>query len=198
MDRRSFIVSAVFAGLAGTSAMSTPTLAAADHPAAKFTRKVADDLIRAQMAGTIPRFTAVIRRHADIPGISMYTLGNYSSRLPSSKRTQYFNGMTAFIARYFAIQTTKYRVLQAQIVDATKGNGNEVIVNTLATLEDGKKYRVQFAVRPDGKSYKVIDVKVGVPILGMVSLTQFLRGDVQTFLAKKGGDVDALIAALNR
>jgi ABC-type transporter MlaC component len=82
--------------------------------------------------------------------------------------------------------------------DAAKGEGDVVVVNALATLEDGNKYRVQFNLRPASGTWKVVDVKVGVPVLGFVSLTYGMRGDVQRFLAKKGGDVNALIAALNR
>ena len=197
MNRRSFIFSAALTALVWPAATSS-TVLAADHPAVRFTKQVADELIRAQMVGTVPRFTAVIRRHADIPGISMYTLGNYRSKLPKAKRSQYYKGITAYIAHYFANQTRKYRVLQAKVLDASKGDGNEIIVNTVATLEDGNNYRVRFNVRPEGKSFKVVDVKVGVPVLGFVSLTYGMRGDVQRFLAKKGGDVNALIAALNR
>lgn len=197
MNRRSFVITAALATLLPATA-ATPVLAASDHPAVAFTRKVADDLIKAQMVGTIPRFTSVIRRHADIPGISLYTLGNYRSRLPKTKASQYYKGITAYIAHYFANQTRKYRVLQADVTGAAKGDGNEVVVTTRATLEDGSKYNVKFMVRPAGDSFKVVDVKVGVPVLGFVSLTYGMRGDVQRFLAKKGGDVNALIAALNR
>jgi phospholipid transport system substrate-binding protein len=197
MNRRSFTLSATLAALLLPAGLS-PAAAASDHPAVKFTRQLADELIRAQMVGTVPRFTTVIRRHADIPGISMYTLGNYSSKLPRGKIDQYYKGITAYIAHYFANQTRKYRVLQANVTDATKGEGDLVVVNALATLEDGNKYRVQFMVRPASGTWKVVDVKVGVPVLGFVSLTYGMRGDVQRFLAKKGGDVNALIAALNR
>jgi phospholipid transport system substrate-binding protein len=197
MNRRSFALSATLAALLLPAGLS-PAAAASDHPAVKFTRQLADELIRAQMVGTVPRFTMVIRRHADIPGISMYTLGNYSSKLPKGKTDQYYKGITAYIAHYFANQTRKYRVLQANVTDAAKGEGDLVVVNALATLEDGNKYRVQFMVRPASGTWKVVDVKVGVPVLGFVSLTYGMRGDVQRFLAKKGGDVNALIAALNR
>ena len=197
MNRRSFALTATLAALLLPAGLA-PAAAASDHPAVKFTRQLADELIRAQMVGTVPRFTTVIRRHADIPGISMYTLGNYSSKLPKGKTDQYYKGITAYIAHYFANQTRKYRVLQADVIDAAKGEGNVVIVNALATLEDGNKYRVQFMVRPSSGTWKVVDVKVGVPVLGFVSLTYGMRGDVQRFLAKKGGDVNALIAALNR
>ena len=197
MNRRSFALSATLAAMLLPAGLS-PAAAASDHPAVKFTRQLADELIRAQMVGTVPRFTTVIRRHADIPGISMYTLGNYSSKLPKGKTDQYYKGITAYIAHYFANQTRKYRVLQANVTDATKGEGDLVVVNALATLEDSNKYRVQFMVRPASGTWKVVDVKVGVPVLGFVSLTYGMRGDVQRFLAKKGGDVNALIAALNR
>lgn len=197
MNRRSFVLAVALTSMLLPVA-SGSGVAAADHPAISFTKKVADDLIRAQMVGTVPRFTAVIRRHADIPGISMYTLGNYSSRLPGGKKDQYFKGITAYIAHYFANQTRKYRVVKAEVLDAARGDGNDIVVNSRATLEDGSKYNVKFLVRPAGGSFKVVDVKVGVPVLGFVSLTYGMRGDVQRFLAKKGGDVNALIAALNR
>jgi hypothetical protein len=42
----------------------------------------------------------------------------------------------------------------------------------------------------------VTDVKISY--IAWISLVSGMRGDVQRFLAKKGGDVNALIAALNR
>ena len=194
MNRRSFILSTAMASLIWPAASGTQALAA-DHPAVKFTRKVADDLIRAQMIGTVPRFTAVIRRHADVPHMAMQTLGPYRSKLPSSKRQQYYKGITAYIAHYFANQTRKYRVLQAKVKGAAK-DGDTIAVDAIATLEDGSNHTVRFILRPAGKSYKVTDVKISY--IAWISLVSGMRGDVQRFLAKKGGDVNALIAALNR
>lgn len=194
MNRRSFALSATLAALLLPAGIA-PAAAASDHPAVQFTRQLADELIRAQMVGTVPRFTTVIRRHADIPGISMYTLGNYSSKLPKGKTDQYYKGITAYIAHYFANQTRKYRVLQAKVTNAAK-DGEMVAVDAIATLEDGKNYTVRFILRPAGKSYKVTDVKISY--IAWISLVSGMRGDVQRFLAKKGGDVNALIAALNR
>lgn len=194
MNRRSFILSTAMASLIWPAASGSQALAA-DHPAVQFTRKVADDLIRAQMIGTVPRFTAVIRRHADVPHMAMQTLGPYRSKLPSSKRQQYYKGITAYIAHYFANQTRKYRVLQAKVTSAAK-DGDMVAVDAIATLEDGNNYTVRFILRPAGKSYKVTDVKISY--IAWISLVSGMRGDVQRFLAKKGGDVNALIAALNR
>jgi ABC-type transporter MlaC component len=199
MNRRSFVSRLSAAAiLAAAWVPMGGTVAAADHPAITYAKKVADDLLAANRAGTITSFSRVLRRHADIPGISMYSLGNYRSRLPKSKSKRYFNGVTAFMARYFADQTRNYRVAKAEVLEASKGSDGEIVVNCLATLISGSKYRVQLVMRRAGSGYKITDVKVGVPVLGYVSLTYQQRGIFQKYLAKKGGDVNALVETLNR
>ncbi|MGB7206444.1 MAG: ABC transporter substrate-binding protein [Anderseniella sp.] len=179
--------------------LSSPARAA-DHPAIAFTKQVADDLLAANRTGTITSFARVLRRHADIPGISRYSLGEYQRFLQKSQSKSYYDGVTAFMARYFADQTREYRVAKADVLDAKKA-GADVAVNTLVTLRTGSKYTVQFLLRPAGSSYKVSDVKVSVPVLGFVSLTSQQRGIFKRFLDKKGGDqaaVAELVNTLNR
>ncbi|MEO9876034.1 MAG: ABC transporter substrate-binding protein [Anderseniella sp.] len=175
--------------------------AQADQAAIKFTKKVANDLLAANRSGTITSFARVLRRHADIPGISIYSLGKYQRFLRSSQNKRYYNGVTAFMARYFADQTREYRVAKADVLDAKKAKGSDIAVNTLVTLRTGNKYTVQFLVRRAGKSFKIADVKVSVPIVGFVSLTYQQRGIFQKFLVKKGGNqraVNQLVETLNR
>lgn len=200
MNRRTLALGTILAAVMITMTSIAPVVAA-DHPAISFTRKVANDLLAANRSGTITSFARVLRRHADIPGISIYSLGKYQRFLRSSQNKRYYNGVTAFMARYFADQTRRYRIAKAQVLDAKKTKNSEVAVNTLVTLRSGTKYTVQFMVRPKGKSFKVTDVKVSVPILGFVSLTYQQRGIFQKFLVKKGGDrqaVNQLVETLNR
>ncbi len=199
MNRRSFAVTAALAGLVLAASLA-PSAHAADHPAVTYARSVANDLLAANRAGTITSFSRVLRRHADIAGISTYSLGNYRSLLQSGDKNRYYNGVTAFMARYFADQTRQYRVAKADVVDA-KQAGSDIAVNTLVTLRTGEKYTVQFLMRPAGKSFKITDVKVSVPVLGFVSLTYQQRGIFQKFLVKKGGNARAvkeLVNTLNR
>jgi phospholipid transport system substrate-binding protein len=200
MNRRTLALGTILA--AGIMVMtSIAPVVAADHPAVTFTRKVANDLLAANRSGTITSFARVLRRHADIPGISIYSLGKYDRFLRSSQNQRYYNGVTAFMARYFADQTREYRVAKAEVLNAKQGSGSDIAVNTLVTLLTGNKYTVQFLLRPKGKSFKISDVKVSVPILGFVSLTYQQRGIFQKFLVKKGGDqraVSQLVETLNR
>ncbi|MEM9471231.1 MAG: ABC transporter substrate-binding protein [Pseudomonadota bacterium] len=200
MNRRILALATVLAALM-IAVTSIAPATAADHPAIKFTRKVANDLLAANRSGTITSFARVLRRHADIPGISKYSLGKYERFLPKSQNKRYYNGVTAFMARYFADQTRQYRVAKAEVLDAKKAKGSDIAVNTLVTLRTGNKYTVQFLLRPAGKTFKVVDVKVSVPIVGFVSLTYQQRGIFQKFLVKKGGDrraVSQLVETLNR
>ena len=200
MNRRTLALGTILLAIVVTLTPVAPSVAA-EHPAMNFTRKVANDLLAANRSGTITSFARVLRRHADIPAISIYSLGPYQRYLRSSQNKRYFNGVTAFMARYFADQTRKYRVAKAEVLDAKKTKNKEIAVNTLVTLRTGNKYTVQFLVRPAGKSFKVTDVKVSVPILGFVSLTYQQRGIFQKFLVKKGGNrqaVNQLVETLNR
>ncbi len=200
MNRRTFTLGTALIAFTMATTLIAP-IAAADQAAIKFTKKVANDLLAANRSGTITSFARVLRRHADIPGISIYSLGKYQRFLRSSQNKRYYNGVTAFMARYFADQTREYRVAKADVLDAKKAKGSDIAVNTLVTLRTGNKYTVQFLLRPKGKSFKIADVKVSVPIVGFVSLTYQQRGIFQKFLVKKGGDqraVNQLVETLNR
>jgi len=199
MNRRMVVLGTAMAGMVMMSAQWS-VARAAEHPAITFTREVANDLLTANRTGTITSFARVLRRHADIPGISNYSLGNYRNLLPRSQSQRYYDGVTAFMARYFADQTRNYRVAKADVLDAKKA-GSDIAVNTLVTMLTGEKYTVQFLLRPARKSFKITDVKVSVPVLGFVSLTYQQRGIFQKFLVKKGGDqsaVNQLVETLNR
>jgi len=200
MNRRTLTLGTALVAFMMATTLVAPTVAA-DQAAIKFTKKVANDLLAANRSGTITSFARVLRRHADIPGISIYSLGKYQRFLRSSQNKRYYNGVTAFMARYFADQTREYRVAKADVLDAKKAEGSDIAVNTLVTLRTGNKYTVQFLLRPAGNSFKIADVKVSVPIVGFVSLTYQQRGIFQKFLVKKGGDqsaVNQLVETLNR
>ncbi len=200
MNRRTLTLGTILATVMMIITSIAPAVGA-DHPAITFTRQLANDLLAANRSGTITSFARVLRRHADIPGISIYSLGNYQRFLSSSQNSRYYDGVTAFMARYFADQTRQYRIAKAEVLDAKMADDSRIAVNTLVTLLNGNKYTVQFLLRPAGNTFKVADVKVSVPIVGFVSLTYQQRGIFQKFLVKKGGDqqaVNQLVETLNR
>ena len=182
---------AVVAGLV----MSLPAAALAGdpHPALIFMQKVAKDMLNAHRQGTIASFKRAILRHADIPGIADYSLGQYQDKLNPAQKQLYYDGVATFMSRYFADQSRQYPVAKYEIGEAAAADNNEVNVDTKVFLMSGETYTVVWRLGWKGGAYKVIDAKV----LGF-SLVYLQRGIFTSYLAKRNGDVGQLVTALNR
>jgi phospholipid transport system substrate-binding protein len=192
-DRRSALRLFVFAGLGGALAAFQPAALAAEHPAVVYIRKVTADLFAAHKLGTVSAFLPPIQRHADIEAIAHYSLGQYESKLSPGQRQRYYQGVANFMARYFADQTRHYRIAKWNIGEASEDRNGDILIDSRVTLMNGQSYSVVWRLAKRGKGYKVTDVKVAG-----FSLTYFQRGLFVSFIREKKGDVNQLVAVLNR
>ena len=181
---------AAIAGLA--VAFATPAFATGEDAALSYMQKVAKDMLAAHRQGTVASFKRAILRHADVPGIADYSLGQYRSKLSPAQKQAYYSGTATFMARYFADQSRDYVVSKYEIGQADT-DGQDINVDTNVYLINGQSYTVVWRLGKGGGGYKVEDAKV----LGF-SLTYLQRGIFTSFLAKRDGDVAQLVAALNR
>jgi phospholipid transport system substrate-binding protein len=164
-----------------------------EDPSIAYIRRVTADLFAAHKQGTISAFLPPIQRHADVEAIAIYSLGQYESRLTRDQRERYYQGVAIFMARYFAEQTRHYRIAKWDIGEASRDRNGEILINTRVTLLTGNSYSVVWRVARRGKSFKVTDVKVAG-----FSLTYFQRGLFVSYIKEKKGDVNKLVAVLNR
>lgn len=179
--------------LTGLALMAAGPAMAAEHPALVYMRRVAKDLLNANRLGTAASFRRAIMRHADVAEIADYSLGQYRHKLNPAQRGAYYEGTATFMARYFADMTREYRVAKYDIGEATADDSKDVIINTKVYMMSGETYTVVWRLAWRRGGYKVADVKV----LGF-SLVYMQRGIFTSYVAKKGGDVGQLVAALNR
>lgn len=197
MTSRRFILTATLAFILSIVLAPLPVADAAKksarHAAVKKMERVADELIAAQRTGTISSFSNVIRRHADVTEIANFSLGRYRSKLPRSKRSAYYRGVQRFMARYFADNSKRYKVAKAVINPTVTPDGKGVYVDTKVTLKSGTSYNVRWRLAKRRGKYRITDVKVLI-----FSLVSQQRALFYQFLAKKNGDVNALVLALNR
>lgn len=182
---------AALAGLA-VVAFAAPALAAGEDAAVAYMKKVAKDMLAAHRQGTVASFKRAIQRHADVPAIADYSLGQYRAKLSPSQKQAYYSGTATFMARYFADQSREYVVSKYEIGEADK-NGDDINVDTKVFLMNGQSYTVVWRLGKRGSGFKVEDAKV----MGF-SLTYLQRGIFTSFLSKRNGDVAQLVAALNR
>ena len=176
----------------GAAVLGAGTAVAADHPALKYMRQVAKDLLAANRQGTVASFLRAIQRHADVPEIAIYSLGQYKASLPKGQRDLYYRGVATFMSRYFADQSREYRLAKYDLGEA-RSDDKDVLISSKVYLISGATYSVTWRLSPRGKSYKVTDAKV----LGF-SLVYMQRNLFTSFLSKRNGDIGQLVAALNR
>jgi len=181
---------AALAGLA--AAFAAPAFAAGEDAAVAYMKKVAKDMLAAHRQGTVASFKRAIQRHADVPSIADYSLGQYKSKLSPAQKQAYYSGTATFMARYFADQSRDYVVSKYEVGDADT-NGKDINVDTKVYLMNGQSYTVVWRLGKRGSGFKVEDAKV----VGF-SLTYLQRGIFTAFLSKRDGDVAQLVAALNR
>lgn len=167
--------------------------AAAEHPSLGYMRKVAKDMLNAHRQGTVGSFKSAIERHADVPGIADYSLGQYRKKLPSGQKQRYYGGVVTFMSRYFADQSREFRVAKYELGEATVDKDKEIQINSKVYLLSGQTYTVVWRLGWRGGRYKVLDVKV----LGF-SLVYMQRGLFTSFISKRNGNVGELVAALTR
>ena len=188
-SRRTVVTAALGAGV---TLLGAGAAIAADHPSMAYMRQAAKDLLAANRQGTVASFMRAIQRHADVPEIALYSLGQYKASLPAGQRDLYYRGVATFMSRYFADQSREYRVAKYDLGELRSDN-KDVLISSKVYLISGQTYTVTWRLSPRGKGYKVTDAKV----LGF-SLVYMQRGLFTSFLSKRNGDIGQLVAALNR
>jgi phospholipid transport system substrate-binding protein len=192
MTRRRLIAgsAAMCIGAAGTGAI-TPAVASGDA-VADFMNEIRGPLLRAATSATRSSFRRVIRNYADVAGIALYSLGTYRDGLARSSQTNYYNGVTRYMAYYFSTMATEYRVENAGVVGESWQEGDSYYIDTKIYLENGRTYNARWELIKSGNSYKIKNVRV----LGFW-LAWFQRQQFQEFISSRGGSVNALVTALS-
>lgn len=161
--------------------------------AVRFMQKIKKELLGAARKRSQVAFHQAIRRHADIAHIGNNSLGTYAKRLPRSSRRDYYEGVRKFMARYFTDQSRAYDIVDADVVRPSMREGKYYLVDTKVYLGSGWSYNVRWQLKRRGNGrFKIIDTQV----LGFW-LTPFQRDLFVNYVQKAGGNIRALIWALN-
>ena len=175
-------------GLVGT----LPADAATD-PVVRFMTKVKKPLLNAARTASSKQFLSVIKTHADVSGIALYSLGPYQAGLARSHRKQYYRGVARYMSRYFALMSQEFRVQKAELRGKSWRKGDSYYIDSQVYLSNGASYAVRWELKKGGKrGYKITNVRV----LGFW-LAWFQRKIFLDFIRKRGGSVKALVTALN-
>ncbi len=172
---------------------AAPATAQQPDPAVRYMDQVARDLINASRTRSAAMLQSVILRHADLPYMGGQAIGEYGSQLGASERPSYLSGMARFMAKYAASEAHKYAINRVTFQPHSRPAKYGLMVDSTIHMRDGSTYDVAFMLGRANGTFKVRDAQ----ILGF-SMTSQLNRLFTSYISEQGGQVRALVLALNR
>ncbi len=188
-SRRGFLQGIMAVAAASLLLQGSPGNAAT--PAESYVSKVANSVIAAANSGSSAQFRSVLRQHADIPSIALFSLGQYRKNLGASQRQEYFRLVEQYISGVFATHAGKLKG-QKLVVTGSREVKDSVVVDSRLTSASGSQ-PVTWRLTKRGGGYRIFDVNVQGIWLASTQKTNFT-----SVLQKNNGDVDALLAYLRQ
>lgn len=175
--------------------ITLPGTARADQPAA-FMKQAGMEMVAAARSRSPATMFDVIRRYSDLPDIGLYSLGAYRSHLPSGRRSDYYDGVARFMARYFIDQAEQYRISDFKVYTQSRKVNWGYEVDSQVTLAGGEIHRLRWHVVPRAGGYKVRDVAILGVWLTPISMVNQQKNLFEGYIRDKGGRISALLSAL--
>lgn len=182
---------------AATMLMVCATTAHAGSPAdaQKFIDNVASQVLDVIKTGDskstkLAKLETIFTGAVDIPYVGKYVLGrNWTGANPDQQK-RYLAAYEPFVIKNYAGKLTKYSGQNYKLKNARGDDGQYVV--TMEIVDPGNpSVFVDYTMREDGGSYKIIDIAVEG-----VSLRATQRSEFNSIVNNKG--VDGLIAALEK
>ncbi|HEX9461116.1 MAG TPA: ABC transporter substrate-binding protein [Alphaproteobacteria bacterium] len=194
-----FLISIAFVSPAPAADASSQGQARPTVPeASRFISALADEAIHGVTDTSITdperiqRFRELLRLKFDIPSVSRFVLGRYWRAATPEERTEYTQLFEDYIVQTYATRFREYRGEGLRVGNATQASDQEILVVS-NIVRDGPPIRVEWKVRPDGNTFKIVDV-----IVEGVSMAVTQRDDFAATIQARGGKVAGLIEALKQ
>jgi phospholipid transport system substrate-binding protein len=184
--------------LAGAAALlgALPGLAAAqDSAAAAFVQDNGQRILslapQAQGSAAVrQQLLDLVNQVLDVNGVARFALGPYVRQATPDQLNRYLqlfhqvisNGVTARLASYSGASFT---------IGRSEARGEDTLVQSTITRPGSPPADVDWLVGPSGSQLKILDV-----IAEGTSLRQTERSDYTSYLQSHGGNIDALLTAI--
>jgi phospholipid transport system substrate-binding protein len=153
----------------------------------------AKEIIAASRTRSLATLQSAIMRHADLGYMGGIGLGDYRDKLPPNDKQSYYTGMTRFMAKYALSESQKYQVSHLTFQPVARAAKHGLMVDSTVHMRDGSSYDVQWMLNKAGGTYKIRDAQI---------LTFWMTPQLQrlftNYIGENGGNVKALLVALNR
>lgn len=184
--------------LAGIVAATTsyPVSARAALTPEDYVNRIAGDVMQLANSGQQgirlrDKFAALLERNINLRNIANFALGQYRSKLPNSKKDEFYDLVGNYAAGLFVYYVEDFRGSTLEIMSTTK-QGKFITIHSAIKLKGGGREQVRWRVlQTAGGGLTISDVNVKGVWLTISMKKRF--GDV---LNKSNGDFGALFAEL--
>jgi ABC-type transporter MlaC component len=185
----------MLAGIVAATTSYPASARAALTPAEDYVNRIAGDVMQLANSGQQgtrlrDRFTALLERHINLRNIANFALGPYRSKLPNSKKDEFYGLVGNYAAALFVFYVEDFRGSELEIMSTTK-QGKFITIHSAIKLQGGGREQVRWRVLQTGGGLQISDVNVKGVWLTISMKKRF--GDV---LNKSNGDFEALFAEL--
>ena len=188
-----------FAVVLAACLVSTPSSRAEVDDPVGFVERLGVDAIEmlADPALTERERTSEFRRILvaafDLPTIARFVLGRHWRRATTEERHEFQSLLEDYIVTTYAARLGRYRG-ETLAVGAARGNGeSDILVASEIIPREGLPVRVDWRVRGEPGSYKIIDV-----VVEGISMVITQRSAFASVIQRSGGRVSGLLSELRK
>ncbi|MBL8839349.1 MAG: ABC transporter substrate-binding protein [Alphaproteobacteria bacterium] len=138
------------------------------------------------------RFRAMLVDNFDVPTIGRFALGRYWRVATEQERAEYMNLFTDMLVHSYASRFAEYQGEQVRVTGSrTTAEGDIIVASDVARPNQPAPNKVDWYLRRDGSSFKIVDVRVeGVSM----AITQ--RDEFASIIQRGGGQIAALLQSM--
>ncbi len=175
--------------------VARPHMAQADTPS-QFIASLGDNAISMLVddaltnAERITLFRGLMVERFDLPLMSRYVLGVHWRRASAEQREEYAVLFEAFIVRIYSSRLGNYGGETLRVKSA-RAAGKDTIVTSEVRGPGTPSLKVDWRVRGDAGTYKVVDI-----IVEGASMVTMQRDEFASVIRRSGGNLEGLLARL--
>lgn len=138
------------------------------------------------------RFRELLKQNFDVPAIAKTVLGRYWKVATDAEREEYLKLFEDFLVANYAKRFAEYTGQKFKVRGVRPEGGDLMTVQTLIQTPDGgEPARLDWLMRDDGASYKILDLKIEG-----ISMSETHRAEFASVIQSSGGKVSGLLDAL--
>lgn len=138
-------------------------------------------------------FERILSRYGDMRAVGASSLGPAWRSASNAQRSAYISAFQGYLARKYGRQFEDYRNARIEVTGGRDAGRAGVLVNTTVIRPGRENIAVDWQVSDRSGSAKAVNL-----IIEGVSLLANERAEIGAMLDAQGGDINGLIAQLNR